>query len=101
MAGELEPESSAAFGAVVEADAAAHHLDQALADGEAEPGAAFLPRGCGIGLVEAAEDARTKSLRDAGPPVVHRDAQRPTVLLGRNLHHFALGRELGGVREEV
>src|SRR3954451_4654072 len=101
MAWELEPESGAAAGAVLEADAPAHHLDQALADGETEAGAALLPRGRGVGLVEAAEHARAERFRDTGPEVVHADAQGPAVFLGRNLHHLALRGELGGVREEV
>src|SRR5689334_4340225 len=101
MAWELEPESSAAAFAVVEADVPLHHLDQALADGEAQPGAAFLTRGGGVGLVEAAEDARAERLRDAGSLVVHADAQLPGALLGGDLDDLALRRELRGVGKQI
>src|SRR3954471_21530188 len=99
MAWELEPESGAAAFAVLEADAAVHHLDESLADGEAEAGAALLPRGGGVGLVEAAEHARAEGFRDAGPAVVHADAQVVLAILGADLHLLALRRELGGIGE--
>src|ERR671937_1920543 len=101
MARQLEPESGTAALAVLEADAALHHLDQALADGEAEARAALLPRGGRIGLIEAPEDARPERLGDAGAAIVHRDAQPVGELLSCDLHHLAFGRELGGVGEEV
>src|SRR5712664_2617125 len=90
MARQLEPKRGAAALAVLEADAALHHLDQALADREPEAGAAFLPRGGGVRLVEAPEDPRPERLGDAGAPVVHRDAQALRVLLGADLDHLAL-----------
>src|SRR3954469_22162921 len=101
MAWELEPESCAAAGAVLETDAAVHHLDQALADGEAEAGAALLPRGGRIGLVEAAEHARAECLRNARAAVVHADAQGGAVVLRRDLDDLALGREFRRVGEQV
>src|SRR5689334_11944000 len=101
MAWELEPESSAAALALVEADVPLHHLDQALADGEPEARAAFLTRGGGVGLVEAAEDARAERLRDARTLVVHADAQLPGGLLGGDLDDLALRRELRGVGQQV
>src|SRR6266850_3832527 len=91
MAWQLEPEGGAAAVAVLEADASLHHLDQALANGEPEAGAALLPRSGGIGLVEAAEHARPEGLRDARSAVVHADAQALRGLLGADLDHFALG----------
>src|SRR6266436_3675958 len=75
LPGQFKPESRAAAGAVLEADASLHHLDQALADGEAEAGAAFLARGGGIGLRKAAEDPSAKALGDAGAAILHREPQ--------------------------
>src|SRR5688500_3042291 len=91
---EFEPESGAPARAVVETDAPVHHLDQALADGKAEAGAAFLAGGGRVGLGKAAEDARAESLRDASSPVVHGDAHLRPGVLGADLHHASLGREL-------
>src|SRR6266513_1543321 len=91
MARQLEPEGGAAALAVLEADVSFHHLDQALANGEPEAGAALLPRGGGVGLVEAAEDARPERFRDARPAVVHAHPQTGWRLLGADLDHFALG----------
>src|SRR3989442_14343484 len=88
---QVEPEGGAATVAVQEADVTVHHLDQALANGEPEPGAALLPRRGGVGLVKAAEDARPERLGDAGPAVVHADPQAVRRLLGADLDHFALG----------
>src|SRR3982750_2636314 len=95
MAWELEPEDCAASFAVMEADPTLHHLDQALADGETEPGAAFLAGRRRVGLVEAAEDACPECLGNARALVVHADAQETGNLLGRDRDHFAFGRELG------
>src|SRR2546421_4546890 len=90
MARELEPEGGAAVGAVLEADVAVHHLDQALANSEPEAGAAFLPRRGGVGLVEAAEHARAERLRDSRAAVVHFDAQAVGGGRGADLDHLAL-----------
>src|SRR4051812_23543347 len=86
MAGKLEPEGGAAAVAVVEADVALHHLDQALADREPEPGAAFLARGSRVGLGKAREDAAAEIIRDARPAVVHRYAQAWPALLQHDFH---------------
>src|SRR3989442_13096982 len=91
MARQLEPEGGAAAVAVLEADVAVHHLDQALANGEPEAGAALLARGGGIGLAEAAEEAGAEALGNAGAAVVHADAQALRHLLGADLDHLALG----------
>src|SRR5256885_1441356 len=101
MAWKLEPESGAAAFALVEADVALHQLDQPLANGKPEAGAAFLARGGGIGLVESAEDARAKCLRDAGALVVHADAKPASGFLGADLDDLAFGREFGGIRQQV
>src|SRR5437764_12868488 len=91
MARQFEPEGGAAAIAVLEADMPVHHLDQALANGEPETGATLLARGGGVCLVEAAEDARPERLGDAGPAVVHADAQAVGDLLGADLDHLAFG----------
>src|SRR6185369_2533015 len=49
----------------LEADRAAHGLDQGFADAQAEAGAAFLAGGGGVGLGEAGEDPRPEIFRDA------------------------------------
>src|SRR5258706_5150953 len=77
VARQFEPEAGAAAGAIVEADVPLHQLDQALADGEAEAGAALLARGGGVGLREAAEDAAVEGFRNAGPAILHRHPDRP------------------------
>src|SRR5260221_13447567 len=101
MARQVEPEGSAAAVAVLEAYMAVHHLDQALANGEPEAGAAFLARRGGIGLAEAAEHARAEGLRNSPAPVVHCNAQAPRRRLGAGLDHLALGRKLRRVGEQV
>src|SRR3954468_16010198 len=101
MSGQLEPEGRAAAVAVLEADAALHHLDQALANSEPEPRAALVARGRRVGLAEAAENARAERLRDARSAIVHRNAQPGAALLGGDLHRLAFGGELGRVREKV
>src|SRR5688572_20243314 len=101
MPGKLEPEGSAAAGAVLEAYAAVHQLDQPLADGEPEAGAAFLARRSRVGLGEASEDARAEILRYAAAAIVHRDAHVRSRVLGGDVDHAALRRELRGVRKQV
>src|SRR5439155_7032844 len=97
MARQLEPEDGAAAIAVLEADPTLHHLDQALANGEPEPRAALLAGRRRVRLVEAAEDARPERLWNAGPFVVHADAQQAGDFVGRDPDHLAFGGKLGGV----
>jgi hypothetical protein len=61
-------------GRTVEADRAAHRLDQALRYREPEAGAAELPAGAAFGLLEFLEDAGLQFRRDADAGVV--DAKR-------------------------
>jgi hypothetical protein len=76
---QFEPEAGAAARAVVEADAALHHLDQPLADRQAQTGAAFLAGGGRIGLREAAENAVAEVSGMPGA-IVNRDPCRCAVL---------------------
>jgi CheY-like chemotaxis protein len=75
VARQLEPERGAAAFAGIEADAPLHHLDQALGDRESQAGAAFLARGGGIRLREAAEDARAEGFGNARAAVMDADAR--------------------------
>ena len=52
---DLEPEGRAAAGLGVHADAAAHQVDDALADRQAQAGAAVQAGGGGVGLAEGQE----------------------------------------------
>src|SRR5258706_16348632 len=99
MARQVEPEGSAAAVAVLEAYMAVHHLDQALANGEPEAGAAFLARRGGIGLAEAAEHARAEGLRNSRAAVVHCNAPATRPRLGADLDHLPLRRKLRRVGE--
>src|SRR5207244_3209251 len=62
MARELEPEGGAAAVAVLDADVAVHHLDQALANGESEAGDALLAGGAGGRLGAADLEAVAEAL---------------------------------------
>jgi hypothetical protein len=53
-----EVEGAALSGRALDPDPAAHELDEAAADGEAEPGAAVLARGRHVGLREGLEELR-------------------------------------------
>src|SRR5260221_4077206 len=99
MARQVEPEGSAAAVAVLEAYMAVHHLDQALANGEPEAGAAFLARRGGIGLAEAAEHARAEGLRNSPAAVVHCNPNPTAPRLRPDPYHLALRRHLRRVRE--
>ena len=67
--GNFEPERSAAPHGGMHADAAVHQVDDALADGQAQPGAAIQARGGRIGLAEGLEQARLQGIVDADPAV--------------------------------
>ena len=56
-----------------DADVTAHHLGQAFADGEAEPGAAVASGGAGVDLTEAEEEASLLFRRNAEAAVLHRE----------------------------
>ncbi len=66
-------------------DAAAHHLDDARADGEAEAGASEFTGRRSVGLAEGLEDQALLRLGDADAGVAHREVE-----------HGAVGLELVG-----
>ena len=67
MARKVEPCARRAL----DLDAAAHALDDAARDGEAQAGAAELPRRAAVGLLELVEDAGLLLRRDADAGVAH------------------------------
>ena len=98
----------AAFaGLALDADLAAHQLDQLLADGQAEAGAAVPARGGAVGLREALEDAACLLRRDADAGVGDRrsaGSARPRSVSRRAVdatHDLAALGELDGVADEV
>ena len=100
-----EPERRAGARLALDADLAAHELDEAPADGQAEAGAAVPPRGGGVGLRERLEQHVELLGRDADAGVAHREAQRRRGLTllhepHRHRHLAALG-ELDGVADQV
>ncbi len=98
---QLEPETGALAHDRVEADLAAHTLDQLLADGQAEPGTAFAAAVAGIGLGELAENALAKFGGDARSLVDHFDAHAGASMFGAQLYLGAGRRVLHGVGNEV
>ena len=92
-------------GLAVHRQLAAHHLHQALANGQAQPGAAKAPGGGGFGLGKALKNMLLVFRGNANAAVAHREAQRGA--LGRlrqhlDLHqHFALRGELDGIARQV
>ena len=70
---DREPEGRALPGRAVQRDAAAHALDDAPRDREAEPGAAEFARHAAVGLLEFLEHARLRFGRNADAGVAHRE----------------------------
>src|SRR5262249_37712096 len=103
--GDGHPEGAAEPRAALDADAAAHLLDDPLADREPEPGAAEAPRRAGVDLEELLEQHRDLGLGDADPRVLdlRADDRRVVVdVLGGDLDEdVALARELDRVADEV
>ena len=100
-----EPERRPDARRALHADLAAHELDEAPADGQAQAGAAEAPRGGGVGLRERLEQHVELLGRDADAGVAHLEAQRrPVVPLVHepdgHRHLAALG-ELDGVADQV
>ena len=84
---------------------AAHQAHQPLADGQPQPRAAEPPRGRGLGLREAFEDALLVLGRDADAGVRHGEGHAHRVVAARGHadadHHLAFGRELDGIAAQV
>ncbi|MNM98429.1 hypothetical protein D3C81_1109600 [compost metagenome] len=102
---DLEPEGAAFALAAVHADLAAHGFHQALADCQAEAGAAIAPRHFLAGLGEALENLRQRRRGDADAVVDHGEAQTLAVLaLRKKIHleaHLAVLGELHRVGHQV
>ena len=86
----------------VEADAAAHALDDALGDGEPEPGASEPAGRPVVGLLEFEKNARLRLRRDPDPGVAHGEADFLRPDAGLDDHRDAAGvGELDGVAGEI
>ena len=75
LEGELEPEQAALAGLALQADRAAHRLDQRLADRQAEAAAAIVPRGRAVGLDESLEQLRLPMQWDADASIADLEPQ--------------------------
>ena len=105
LQGQFEPEGAALAGQAVGADLAAHLLDQMLADGESEAGAAKAAGDAGIPLVEGLKKLAQHIGSDADAGVANDEAQPHGALAGGHGRHgqvdFALLGELDGVADKV
>ncbi len=86
---------------LVSADRTAEQLREALAQRQAEPGAAQALLDRRLDLGEVLEDRVLQFLRDADAGVGHRERDRVVVVLHRCDAHLALGRELERVGDVV
>ena len=75
LSGRSKPNTEPLPTSLVDAQPAAHRLDQPPADGQAQPGAAEPAGGRLVGLAEGLEQAGDLVLGDADAGVAHRDAQ--------------------------
>ena len=80
-----EMERGALAGIALDPDLAAHQLGQALADGQAQAGAAVMAGGGGIHLLERFEQAVLLVQRDADAGVAHGEMQQPLLGMAEKL----------------
>ncbi len=103
--GHAEPEERAAPQFRLHADLAAHEVDQALADHQAETGTAVDARGRGIGLGEGLEQAFGRGRGDAHAGVLHLEqhlaVRARLAALGHAHADVALLGELDGVADQI
>src|SRR5882672_4853224 len=78
--GDGKPECRSAPGEAVEADGAAHQLDQVLADRGPESGSAELSVDAAVGLHESVEDPVRILARDPDAGVAHLEPQGDLLL---------------------
>ena len=103
--GQFEPEGAALARLALGADLATHQVHQALADGQAQPGAAEPAGDVAVGLGEGGEEAGQDLRGHADPRVADREAQAQA--LGTDLPGLdpdldrAMVGELDGVADEV
>ena len=102
--GHREPEAGTTFGRGINADLAAHRVDQALGNRQAQTGAAELAGMAGIGLHEFLEDFLALGGRHAHAGVAHFKAQegRPVLRDGFDFDaDAAFFGELDGIAHQV
>jgi hypothetical protein len=81
-----------ALALAVDADDAAHELDQALGDAQAQSGAAEAPGGAAVGLHELVEDHLLAAGGDPDAGILHLDPQMPELGMRARPHaDLALG----------
>ena len=102
---DIEPEAAALADLALHPQLAAHQLDQALADHQAQAGTTETPGGRGLGLGEAVEDTGQLLGADADAGIAHRHAQGDALGIAPQLaqadHHLALLGELEGIAGQV
>src|SRR3954447_4114525 len=102
--GDEDGEGRAAAVVALDGDIAAHHAAEAPADGEAEPGAAELAGGGGVGLGEGLEELAHLLGGHADAGVGDADAEPVAAVLrfaADGEAHLTAAGELAGVAEEV
>ena len=99
--GDLEPEAAALADRAVDADLAAHGLDQAAADGQAQARAAFHAVGGAMHLRKAAEQAGLTLLGNAAAAVDDVDAETTCFRPASGDTHLADGGKLHRVAQQV
>ena len=97
---QADPEGRAAPQLALHSNCAAHGLDQAFADGKAQPGAAKLAGDALVGLREGLEQDVQLFLRNADAAVTDRHDQMACLILQGNEHLTPLG-EFQGIVDEV
>ncbi len=102
---ERDPEAGTLPGRAVDANTSAHHLHQALADRQPQPGAAELAGGRAVGLGEMLENLSLRLRRDADAGILHAQLDLQPLRSRRTYpgthHDFAAGGELDGVVEQI
>src|SRR5262249_25323709 len=105
LEGDAEPEGAPRPERAVDADLAAHQLDEALGDGKPEPGPAVFSAHRAIDLRESLEDERGLLRRDADAGIGDGEFEAQALILAREAgdaeHDAPVRRELDGVVEEI
>mmetsp|Transcript_21109 Transcript_21109/g.81934 ORF Transcript_21109/g.81934 Transcript_21109/m.81934 type:complete len:515 (-) Transcript_21109:2778-4322(-) len=85
----------------VSRQASSQQLGQRAADGQAEAGAAVLPRGAGLGLLVALEQPPQRLGRQSDARVAHLKDEPVCAAPPHDQPHLALRRELDGIGQQV
>ena len=99
--GRSDVEAAAEADFALQPDPAAHHRNQLRRDGEPEAGAAVLPRGRPVRLLESREDACLFLEGDADARIGHLEVHETAIAARRGDHDLALLRELDRVADQV